>query len=271
VSRSESDAGLRQLRYARDRRHIAFVGRTADVTPLIADIPLFDKAETAALLAKVHRMRKHWIGRGTTGVTEFFSLGTAAYLDFCCSENPRADYLKRAPEHNVPLWRSFSAMYERIREAIEARLGEKTVYTERFALPGFHVFLGQAIARAAGAPVHFDQQYQYLPWRRRLDPVPPISFTMPVSLPKAGGGLDMWNVTPDDVTRAVRLGIEPDLDRIKERKFRTRHPYKLGTLALHSGLMLHRIAGATAIRDSDERITLQGHGVRVGGTWVLHW
>lgn len=223
------------------------------------------------MLAKVHALHSRWIGRGTQGVTEFFSLGTAAYLDFCCSDNPQADYLERAPAHNVVLWRAFRPMYERIGKAIEAHIGEKVVFADRFALPGFHIFQGKAIERAAGAPVHFDQQYQYLPWGRRLDPVPPISFTMPVSLPKAGGGLDMWNVTPDDVTRAVRLGIEPDLDRIKERKFRTRHAYALGTLALHSGLMLHRIAGAKAIRDSDERITLQGHGVRIGGTWVLHW
>jgi hypothetical protein len=219
----------------------------------------------------VLRLRPKWIARGTTGVTEFYSLGTACYLDFCCSENPEADYLKGAPVANRPLARAFSAMYERIRAAIEEHLGEPVRYTDRFALPGFHIFLGQAIARAAGAPVHFDQQYQYLPWRRRLDPLPPISFTMPVALPRVGGGLDTWNVTPEDVTRLVQMGLEPDLDKIKERKFRTFHPYSLGSLALHSGLLLHRIGGVSKIRDDDERITLQGHGVRVDGTWVLHW
>lgn len=162
-------------------------------------------------------------------------------------------------------------MYERIRAALEEQLGEPVRYTEQFALPGFHIFLGQAIARAAGAPVHFDQQYQFLPWRRTLNPVPPISFTMAVALPRSGGRLDTWNVTPEDVTRWVGLGIEPDLMKIKDRKFRTFHRYRLGTLALHSGLLLHRIGDVPKIADSDERITLQGHGVRVNGTWILHW
>lgn len=232
---------------------------------------MFDTAETAALHAKVLRLRRHWIGRGSTGVTEFFSLGRACYLDFCCSESPEKDYLGGAPVANRALARTFAPMYERVRAAIESHLGEPVRYTDRFALPGFHIFLGQAIARAAGAPVHFDQQYQYLPWRRSLDSLPPISFTMAVALPKGGGGLDTWNVTPEDVTRAVQLGLEPDLNKIKDRKFKIHHPYRLGTLALHSGLLLHRIGNVPKIHDSDERITLQGHGVRVDGTWVLHW
>src|SRR6185503_17932679 len=94
---SEPDAGLRRLRYTRGRRHISFVGRTSDISPLVADLPLFSARETAALHAKVRRLRSKWIARGTTGVTEFYSLGTACYLDFCCSENPDGDYLKGAP------------------------------------------------------------------------------------------------------------------------------------------------------------------------------
>ena len=49
---------------------------------------------------------------------------------------------------------------------------------------------------------------------------------MAVALPRGGGGLDTWNVTPEDVTRAVHLGLEPDLDKIKDRKFKTYHPYR---------------------------------------------
>jgi hypothetical protein len=272
VSGSEPDAGLRRIRHARERRHIAFVGRTSEISPLIRDIPLFDAKETKALYRTVvGPLRKHWIPRGTTGVTEFYSLGTAAYLDFCCSENPIEDYVKGSPRANKPLKKALGAMYERVRAGIEAEIGEPVRLTDRFALPGFHIFLGQAIYRASGAPVHFDQQYQYLPWGRKLDGVPPLSFTMPIALPKAGGGLDTWNVTPDDVTRMVQLGQEPDLDKVKETKFKSHHPYKLGTLSLHSGLLLHRLGRVDKIRDDDERITLQGHGVRINGTWILHW
>jgi hypothetical protein len=216
-------------------------------------------------------MKKHWIARGSTGKTEFHTLGAAAYLDFCCSKQPLKDYVQRAPRTNRALWRAFRPMYERLRAAIEKQLGEPVTFSDRFALPGFHIFMGKAIERAAGAPVHFDQQYQYLPWKRRLDPLPPLSFTMPVALPHAGGGLNLWHVTPEDVTRYVACGIEADLDRIKERKFEMFHEYHAGTLALHSGLLLHRIGGVSKVRDDDQRITLQGHGVRVGGKWILHW
>jgi hypothetical protein len=35
--------------------------------------------------------------------------------------------------------------------------------------------------------------------------------------------------------------------------------------------LLHRLGRVDKIRDDDERITLQGHGVRINGTWILHW
>ena len=169
------------------------------------------------------------------------------------------------------LHREFGDLYAALRTALEAHLGVPVAYTDVFALPGFHIFMGDAIASAARAPVHFDGQYQYLPWETPLDLVPPISFTLPISLPAAGGGLDLWNLTPHDVRRASDMGMDTDVNRIKDRKHKTFHPYALGVMALHSGLLLHRIGDVGPMSVLDQRITLQGHGVRVGGTWILHW
>ena len=71
-----------------------------------------------------------------------------------------------------------------------------------------------------------------------------LSFTVPILLPKTGGRLDHLNVAPNDVTCMVRLGMEPDLDRVKETRFQSACPYKPVTLTLHSGLLLHRRGGA---------------------------
>ncbi|MFZ0269321.1 hypothetical protein [Caulobacter sp.] len=225
----------------------------------------------ADLRRRVMSLRESWIGRGEPDRTEFHTLGAASYLDFCCSDDPQRDYLDRAPRENQVLWRAFGDLYETLRAALEARLGEPVRFTEDFALPGFHIFSGEAIASAAKAPVHFDGQYQYLPWGRPLDLVPPLSFTMPVALPEIGGGLDVWNLTPNDVRRANDLGMDTDVDRIKDRKHKTFHPYTPGVVALHSGLLLHRIGDVGPLGPGDHRITLQGHGVRLDGAWLLHW
>lgn len=224
-----------------------------------------------SVLARVMALRGSWTGRGDRDRTQFHTLGAASYLDFCCSDDPRRDYLERAPEENTLLWLEFDDLYESLRSTLENHLGEPVAFTDVFALPGFHIFMGEAIASAARAPVHFDGQYQYLPWERPLDLVPPISFTLPISLPAAGGGLDLWNLTPHDVRRAGDMGMDTDIDRIKDRKHKTFHPYSRGVMALHSGLLLHRIGDVGPMGPQDHRITLQGHGVRVDGTWLLHW
>ena len=65
--------------------------------------------------------------------------------------------------------------------------------------------------------------------------------------------------------------MEPNLDRVNQAEFKSFHPYERGALSPHSGLLLHRLGQVPKIRDHDERITLQGHGVRINGTWILHW
>ena len=49
------------------------------------------------------------------------------------------------------------------------------------------------------------------------------------------------------------------------------HPYRIGGLVLHSGHKVHQIAPANDGQRGDERITLQGHGIRCGGVWNLYW
>jgi hypothetical protein len=42
-------------------------------------------------------------------------------------------------------------------------------------------------------------------------------------------------------------------------------------MALQNGRLLHRIAAISKIVASDERVTLQGHGIRAGNNIILYW
>lgn len=232
---------------------------------------LFDADEVEQIVGRLFKIRNAWTIRGCGNERLAFTLGRAAYLDFCSGDQPERDYLIQAPIDNGQLMAEFGDMYDRVRRVFEVQLGSPVIYTEKFAIPGFHIFFGSAIASAASAPVHFDGQYQYLPWDSELDPVPPISFTLALRMPTVGAGLDVWHITPDDVQRAASFGMETELDRLKDRKLKSYYPYRLGSLTVHSGLLLHRIADLPGISDDDQRITLQGHGVRIHGTWHLHW
>jgi hypothetical protein len=50
-----------------------------------------------------------------------------------------------------------------------------------------------------------------------------------------------------------------------------RIPYTVGRVVVHSGHLLHQAAGVTKVAVTDERITLQGHGVFADGAWRLYW
>jgi hypothetical protein len=76
-----------------------------------------------------------------------------------------------------------------------------------------------------------------------------FSFTLPLSTPERSG-LNLW--------RDGAAAAEPDF-----------HPYRSGQLVVHSGLATHQ-----AVLRCDgylERITLQGHGVRLGQQILLYW
>ncbi len=124
----------------------------------IADLALFDADETRSLRQKALGTRNHWIARGQLHRRQFYTLGRTAYLDFVCSDDPELNYIEGALRENQILWLAFASMYERIRAAIENHI-EPVRYTRRFALPGFYIFMGDAVSSAARAPVHFDGQY----------------------------------------------------------------------------------------------------------------
>jgi len=231
----------------------------------ILTAPLLAPSECAELAARVRAYERQWTRRSAN---EFFTLGAASYLD-----DP-AFYLERASATNPLLEAAFCDLHERLRAALSDQLEAPCAFATPFALPGFHIWRVPGIPTRAEASLHFDMQYERVPFpeRARSGFEKPISFTLPLVLPRCGGGLTTWDVTVDQVNAFYRrTGYSVMLDDLTLLLPARHHAYEPGTLVLHSGHMLHQIAPVPSVEHDDERIALQGHGVFYDGEWKLYW
>jgi len=231
----------------------------------ILTVALFEAAECAELASRVRAHEPHWTRRSTN---EFFTLGAASYMD----DGPI--YLERANTINPLLEAGFGDLHERIRTALTEQLGAPCAFAAPFALPGFHIWRVPGIPTRAEASLHFDMQYERVPFpeHARSGFEKPISFTLPLVLPRCGGGLTVWDVTVDQVNAFYRrTGYSVTLEDLRLLLTSRHHAYEPGTLVVHSGHMLHQIAPVPAVEPDDERISLQGHGIFYDGEWKLYW
>lgn len=230
----------------------------------IARLELLDRDECETARASVFELRDRWLRRDPE--LPFFTLGAASYLD--ARPDPQ-NYYSIVRDFNPLLSRRFAWLYEKLAARLAAHWGARVKYAPDLALPGYHVYLAHPVFEQPVASIHCDTQYQLLDWTRveSADFVNPMSFTLSIALPQCGGGLNIWPqhygelVGRDPGTRANNTGSRtPDY-----------FPYALGELALHSGHMVHQAAPARRLREGDERITLQGHALACGDTWILYW
>jgi hypothetical protein len=238
---------------------------------MLTRIPVLDPDECDRVSQDVCDLRSHWIPRWHQP-SSFFTLGVASYQDLpnVAEDIPRRDYYKEAPLFNGLILERFGWLLNRVRRALEAVLGMSTQFSSHLGLPGFHIFDYEAIPTTDVASIHFDLQYQLINWGDSLcspDFTDPISFTLPTRLPAGGGGLNGWDLTYEEMVR----GGHRDLASFVGSRCKSFHPYSVGVLAIHSGHRLHQIAGVADVRPGDQRITLQGHGLRSGNDWVLYW
>lgn len=222
-------------------------------------VHVLDRAECARAVADVLALRQCWIQR--VSVAPFFTLGAASYLDADPKPGRYGDVLKA---FNPLLQLRFGWLLDRVSRAISEAMGLETVWLEGAALPGFHIYLSNEIFFESVAEIHFDRQYEQVDWSGVSEPdfSAPLSFTMPIDLPKAGGGLNTWPVEEAELRRMKAAGIDPPM---------TFQPYALGELAMHSGNLLHQAALGRVTSEDERRITLQGHGIRSGNRMYLYW
>lgn len=225
---------------------------------------LLGDAACDSVIAEVLRLRDRWIRRGTA---EFYTLGAASYLD------DDAGYVARAAECNPILMARFAPLYAHLRERLARLLEAPVVMADGKAVPGFHVWGVPGIPTEPFASLHFDLQYQKLAWPDApTAAMRPLSFTLPLRLPRRGAGLSVWDTTYEQVQAFyARSQFTGSLDDLLPLFTERVEPYVRGELIVHSGHVLHRIAAVPEVEPDDLRITLQGHGVLFGGAWHIYW
>jgi hypothetical protein len=223
-------------------------------------ISLFSDDELLDIENRILKLRDIWIRRSERG---FFTLGINCYMDLANSKDANASYFDRAENNNEMLSGHFADVYIRLGEVLNESLQTRTLFEKRLAMPGFHVWLSGSIPRNKTASVHFD--LQYLPIvepGRQAGPVETMSFTIPIRLPGAGGGLNVWPLRwPEDRAQAKGALATP-CERME---------YRPGEMVLHNGLWLHQIGEVSDVTPDDIRITLQGHAVRMDDRTILYW
>ena len=227
---------------------------------------VLSESDCGEIRAVVYDLRDQWIPRNKQ--FPFFTLATASYLD-AATPGTCTSYCEMAAVYNSILKNRLSWLYGRLQQALAQHLGDPANYAEPFALPGFHIFLAHEFFRKNVASVHCDLQYQLLDWGapELVDFSRPISFTLAISLPRSGAGLNLWDLQQKEIA-----GLSSwQLQMLIETRRKTHIPYEVGSMILHSGHSVHQIAPMTAVEPGEERITFQGHAVLRQGAWQIYW
>lgn len=231
---------------------------------MIETLQIFSPAECTQIRTTVYELRNLWMPREHE--LPLYTLSAASYIDAARSFS---FYCELAASHNPVLKQNFGWIYERLGEALSQHLQAPVSYSEQYALPGFHVFLMHPLFRQPVASVHCDLQYRLLDWgpAEAVDWTRPLSFTISISLPPSGAGLNVWDLEHNEWKNMSHM----------ERQYATKAatrvfvPYETGKLVLHSGHQVHQIAPMTNAEAEDERITLQGHAILRENVWQVYW
>jgi hypothetical protein len=151
---------------------------------------------------------------------------------------------------------------------LSEEIGEEAYFPGRLALPGYQIFAASPIFAHPVCSVHVDLPYNDVEWPSdEIDTRNPISFTVPIALPRSGAGLTVFDMSIEEfgplstTERTARL----------ERRDRVHHAYEPGRIVIHSGHLVHQIAPFRTQDPSEIRLTLQGHAVRGQNGWQVFW
>ncbi len=234
---------------------------------MLVRVSVLSEAQCGNIAARLNYLRPEWIWRAPG----FYTLGVATYLDIGCAENPEASYYGRVAATNGLLRREFGDELAALQRSLCDTLQAPCRFASGLALPGFHIFECGGICTSGTPTPHFDLQYQYHQWPFALAASQFISFTLTISLPRLGGGLDVWEIEAAELARLERMGRKPTVERLSRLVPHTHHAYQPGWMVVQLATLLHRIAPLPEAYPGDQRITWQGHGVLDQGEWVLYW
>ncbi|KXF81853.1 hypothetical protein [Enterovibrio coralii] len=230
---------------------------------------LLSPPDCARLVDKLFSLRSAWTSRSehNNETGGFYTLGTASYIDANHSCDVQTTYYDSAMVTNQILRDNFSDILELLKYVFSQYLSSPVLFDDDLALPGFHIFHGSSITlEPTNLMGHFDLQFLPLRWKGVWNQAyPPLSFTLVLQLPEKGGDFEWWNKTYAD------LRHHSITDWIAEHPDPIREVLKVGSMVIQNGLVLHRIGRSHSNSESDYRITLQGHLIRVGDYYYMYW
>lgn len=231
----------------------------------IQTIPLLSNEECEEIWTTLKSLRPNWTERGG-GIVPFYTFGAACYLDH--PERKKSAYRDIEAKINPLLRLHFAPLLNKVRSAVEQATGKNASYEHLHALPGFHIFLFHPLFEKPQAHLHFDLQQLQVKWPfKEVDRTHPLSFTLPITLPRSGSGLNYWDLPWFE----NRHRDEGELEELSKKTPKLFLSYELGTMVLHSGQFLHQIAPCPGMTEADTRVTLQGHAMFCDGAWRLYW
>ena len=257
---------------------------------MINRVKTFTEKDCNKIQKTIYELDKLWINRSQERrysfenqihITRapFWTLGAVSYLDAVKSSE---QYDKHRDYLNPVLSKKFNWIYEIICEKLQGELGKPVVIDKFLAHPGFHIFSAKSgttiepeylkmFEQPLGS-VHVDVQYEehieYWKTFKEVDFENTLSFTIPIKLPKHGGGLYTWKdkVNPYSFNYTTN---ENKLDELESPS--VPNLYTEGEMIYFIGHLLHQMMPGVNVQPDDRRITVQGHGVRCDGTWRLYW
>lgn len=245
--------------------HTAETVELADAE-LIQNFELLDAPTCAAITQKIHELRAHWVHRHPSA--PFYTLGAAAYLDG--DKQGAKHYQSEIKRTRGLMLAHFGPLYETLLQVLRTALEAECEYHPNYGLPGFHIYQAHPIFEQRMGTVHIDRQFDDTGGLglNDVDLQRQYSMTLALRLPQSGGGLKVWPVNGLALIGADSARRSSVLDSKPKAVY---HPYKVGTLALHSGALIHQIAPIKQLQPDDERLTLQAHAVWADGRWLVYW
>ncbi|MGX9567835.1 hypothetical protein [Pseudomonas sp. CFBP 5748] len=207
--------------------------------------------DTELLCSELSRRSKP--ASGKHNAEQLRTVGRPAYL----SQDNGKEYERNALAANAGQWRRFEALYADVFGVLARFLGEVVLVSGRAAIPGFHIIRNSAdFPRYEGGVPHVDSSYLHVP-AFVGEPLghDQYSFTLLLSSENEQVGLEYWAPGTAEADAALQAPL-------------AFVPYCSGNLVIFDSRLVHRIAPFSG---ELERVTLQGHIVRLEGRLVAFW
>ncbi len=222
---------------------------------------LYDFADDSAIATidtAIFAMRDDWIERPVprgNGIV-FHTIGGATYLD------KNLIYHEYREKYAQKMRINFAGLYADICSWLEKLTNYPTQIADFLCPPGFHIYKGHPLVPPSiltGGNIHLDLPHLNHQFSHEI--LDTISFTMPIRLPKFGGGCYYWLKYPENFKYGSAVNLSDTDTRTWFDKNKIFYPYEIGKMVLHNGQTYHQLANANQSDFDDWRITLQGHGV----------